>query len=83
MSATEADGGSELYFPEVYERYGRHDRSKRIHRRKLSPELSAKRLELLKQVVPHASRVAVLWDPDYSDFLTDWRALRTAASALG
>src|SRR5450759_1725239 len=25
--------GCELYFPEVYERYGRHDRSKRIHRR--------------------------------------------------
>jgi putative ABC transport system substrate-binding protein len=29
----------------------------------LTPELVAKRLELIKQVVPHASRVAVLWDP--------------------
>jgi ABC-type uncharacterized transport system substrate-binding protein len=29
----------------------------------LSPELSAKRLELLKEVRPNLSRVAVLWDP--------------------
>lgn len=28
----------------------------------MSPELSAKRLQLLKEVVPHASRVAVLWN---------------------
>jgi putative ABC transport system substrate-binding protein len=29
----------------------------------LSPELSAKRLELLKELVPGLSRVAALWDP--------------------
>ena len=29
----------------------------------LSPELSAKRLEVLKEVVPGISRVAALWDP--------------------
>jgi putative ABC transport system substrate-binding protein len=29
----------------------------------LSPELSAKRLELLREIVPQASRVAVMWDP--------------------
>ena len=29
----------------------------------LSPELSAKRLELLKEIVPGLSRVAALWDP--------------------
>ncbi len=50
---------------------------------KLNPELAAKRLELLKQAVPDASRVAVLWDPGYSDFAADWRALRAAAQALG
>ena len=50
---------------------------------KLNPELSAKRLELLKAAVPNASRVAVLWDPGYSDFAADWGALRAAADALG
>jgi putative ABC transport system substrate-binding protein len=50
---------------------------------KLSPELSAKRLSLLKEVVPGASRIAVLWNPNYSDFTADWRELRTAAAALG
>jgi putative ABC transport system substrate-binding protein len=29
----------------------------------IAPELVAKRLELLKQVVPDAGRIAVLWDP--------------------
>jgi len=50
---------------------------------KLNPEMAAKRLQLLKEVVPSASRVAVLWDPSYSDFAVDWRALRSAAEALG
>ncbi len=50
---------------------------------KLNPELSAKRLELLKAVVPSASRVAVLWDPGYSNFGADWSALRAAANTLG
>ena len=50
---------------------------------KLNPELSAKRLELLKAVVPNASRVAVLWDPGYSNFAADWSALRAAANTLG
>jgi ABC transporter substrate binding protein len=30
---------------------------------KMTPELSAKRLELLKEMVPAASRVAILWAP--------------------
>ena len=50
---------------------------------KLTPELSVKRLDLLKQMLPGAARVAVLWDPGYSDFAADWKALRGAAQTLG
>ena len=50
---------------------------------KLTPELSVKRLELLKQVAPGAARIAVLWDPGYSDFAADWKSLREAAQVLG
>ncbi|HEX6793589.1 MAG TPA: ABC transporter substrate-binding protein [Casimicrobiaceae bacterium] len=50
---------------------------------KLTPELAAKRLELLKQTIPTILTVAVLWDPAYSDFKADWRELRGAASKLG
>jgi len=50
---------------------------------KLTPELAAKRLELLKEVVPKASRVAILWDPGYSDFAADWAHLRASARSLG
>ena len=50
---------------------------------KLTPELAAKRLELLKEVSPKASRVAILWDPAYSDFAADWARLRASARSLG
>jgi putative ABC transport system substrate-binding protein len=50
---------------------------------KLTPELATKRLELLKEMLPQASRVAVLWDPGYSAFSADWRELRAAARAKG
>jgi putative ABC transport system substrate-binding protein len=50
---------------------------------KLTPELAAKRLELLKEIAPKASRVAVLWDPGYSAFSADWRELRATAQAKG
>lgn len=50
---------------------------------KLTPELAAKRLDLLKQLVPAASRVAVLWNPGYSEFKADWREIRAAARTLG
>ena len=50
---------------------------------KLTPELASKRLQLLKQVVPGMKRVAVLWNPAYSDFKADWRELQTAANLLG
>ena len=46
----------------------------------LSPELSAKRLSLLKEMVPRLSRVAVLWDPVNP---TQLKATQNAAVALG
>jgi putative ABC transport system substrate-binding protein len=45
----------------------------------LSPELSAKRLALLKEILPKLSRVAVLWDPATPSQL---RATEDAARAL-
>ena len=50
---------------------------------KLTPELAAKRLSLLKETIPSISRVAVLWNPDYADFNADWRELNAAAVRLG
>jgi putative ABC transport system substrate-binding protein len=50
---------------------------------KLTPELATKRLELLKEMLPGASRVAVLWDSGYSAFASDWRELRSTAQAKG
>jgi putative ABC transport system substrate-binding protein len=45
------------------------------------PELSGKQLELLREAVPGASRIAVLWDPATAPF--PLHALETAAQALG
>lgn len=50
---------------------------------KINPELTAKRLELLKQIVPSASHVAVVWDPKLSTYLADWHELRSRASEEG
>ena len=49
---------------------------------KLTPELAPKRLSLLKETAPSISRVAVLWNPEYSDFKADWRELKGAAGRL-
>lgn len=47
----------------------------------LSPQLAAKRLELLKDVVPRMSRVAVMWDPTHAD--TYYKEMVPVAQALG
>jgi putative ABC transport system substrate-binding protein len=47
----------------------------------LGSELNAKRLELLKQTVPSAARVAVFWDPATGTF--HLAQLRAVAGALG
>jgi putative ABC transport system substrate-binding protein len=46
------------------------------------PELSAKRLELLKEAVPKASRVAVLWNPSTPWHTTMLRQLHGTAPSL-
>jgi putative ABC transport system substrate-binding protein len=43
-------------------------------------ELTAKRLELLKEAVPSIARVAVLWDSHSAD---QWKVVQIAARALG
>lgn len=45
----------------------------------LSPELSGKRLELLKETVPRLSRVAVLWNPRNTSSAASWRENQVAA----
>jgi putative ABC transport system substrate-binding protein len=49
---------------------------------KITPQLAAKQLGLLKEMLPNLSRVAVLWDPGYSDFAADLRELRAAAAQV-
>jgi len=47
-----------------------------------STELSAKRLELLKEVVPRAERVAVLWNADDQSMTLRYREIEKAARVL-
>jgi len=48
----------------------------------ISPELNVKRLELLKEVVPGLSRVAVMWDPGIRGALLEYKATEEAARSL-
>ena len=51
-----------------------------------APELSAKRLALLKELIPGLKTAAVLWNPADSDaggWVPYWHELRRAASILG
>lgn len=49
----------------------------------LSPDLSPKRLQLIKEVLPQAARVALLWNPDNVSNVVILEQLRTAAPGLG
>jgi putative tryptophan/tyrosine transport system substrate-binding protein len=49
----------------------------------LAPELSGKRLELLKEVVPELTRVAVLWNAANPAHASAWEETQAAARALG
>jgi putative tryptophan/tyrosine transport system substrate-binding protein len=48
----------------------------------MSPDLSGKRLELLREVVPGLSRVAFLWNPDVRGAVLDYKETESAASSL-
>jgi putative tryptophan/tyrosine transport system substrate-binding protein len=48
----------------------------------LTAEVSAKRLEILKRVVPGLSRVAGLWNPSNPALVFSWRETQGAARAL-
>ena len=49
----------------------------------LTPELGEKQLQLLREAVPKASRVAVLWNPANPATALRLRAVQGAARALG
>ncbi len=49
----------------------------------VDPEIFGKRLGLLKEVVPRASRVGVLWNPDLPGNVARWKATEEAARKLG
>jgi putative ABC transport system substrate-binding protein len=49
----------------------------------MHPELSAKRIALLKEVVPKLSRVAVLWSPSTASYRKVLGETQAAAHALG
>ena len=46
-------------------------------------DLGGKRLELLKDAVPQAARVAVLWNAAFPGKAFEWQATQAAAQALG
>jgi putative ABC transport system substrate-binding protein len=47
------------------------------------PELSGKLVELVRELLPDAARIAVLWNPDNPAKALELRALRDAASRYG
>jgi len=49
----------------------------------VAPELAGKRLELLKEIVPKLSRVAVLWNPQGTTSPLSWKEIQLPAPELG
>jgi putative ABC transport system substrate-binding protein len=48
----------------------------------IAPELEGKRLELIKEVVPAVSRLAVFWNPANAVMIADEQQVQAAAAAL-
>src|SRR2546425_7108907 len=49
----------------------------------ITPEVSGKRLSLLKEAMPARSKVSVVWNPDDPPRLLEYRETESAARALG
>jgi putative ABC transport system substrate-binding protein len=49
----------------------------------LAPELSGKRLDLLKEAFPKISRIAVFWNPTSPSNAISWKETQTAAQTMG
>jgi putative ABC transport system substrate-binding protein len=49
----------------------------------MSPQLAGKRLELLKEIAPKLSRVAVLWNPGSAVAALQWKEIQLPARQLG
>ena len=49
----------------------------------LGPDLSPKRLEIVKEIIPSVSTVALLWNPDNASNAAIYDELRGAVTALG
>jgi putative ABC transport system substrate-binding protein len=49
----------------------------------LTPELEGKRLELLREVLPKVSHIAVLWNPANAYMITTEKEVQAAAAVLG
>ena len=49
----------------------------------LASDLASKRVELLKELVPRAKRVSVLWNPGNQSKVTEWKDTQIAAQSVG
>ncbi len=49
----------------------------------INPELGAKRLQLLRELLPRAARVAIVWNPADAAHVLDLHAIESAAPRLG
>jgi len=49
----------------------------------IAPEMAGKRLELLKEIIPKLSRVAVLWNPQGTTSPLSWKETQLPARQLG
>ena len=49
----------------------------------LASEMASKRVELLKEVIPRASRVAVLWNSDNESKVEEWNDTQAVAKTAG